>query len=72
MPKEILISPLTGTLMIRCFNNGDDVEAGKEVMFLESMKMSFPIVAGSSGKISYNYNEGELIYSDDIVAEIEF
>ena len=51
-------APMPGLVKKLCFANGASVEAGKEIVTLEAMKMDTPVVAPKSGVITYCVNEG--------------
>lgn len=55
---EPVNSPMPGLVKKLCFANGASVEAGKEIITLEAMKMDTPVVAPKSGVITYCVNEG--------------
>ena len=55
---EPVNSPMPGLVKKLCFANGASVEAGKEIITLEAMKMDTPVVAPKSGGITYCVNEG--------------
>lgn len=51
---------------------GDRVEAGQEVVVLESMKMQVPVVAGSSGTVTRVLVEpGQFVNEGDRMLVIE-
>ena len=51
---------------------GERIEAGQEVVILESMKMEIPIVAEVSGTVSeITINEGDFVNDGDVLAQLE-
>ena len=51
---------------------GDQIEAGQEVVILESMKMEIPIVAEVSGTVSeITINEGDFVNDGDVLVQLE-
>lgn len=63
---------MTGNVWKVTVNQGDKVEAGQEVVILESMKMEIPIEAETSGNIKQlKVAEGDFVNEGDIIAIIE-
>lgn len=51
---------------------GDEVEAGQEVVVLESMKMEIPITADTKGVVkTIMLNEGDFVNEGDMLIEID-
>jgi len=51
---------------------GDKVEAGQEVVILESMKMEIPIAADSKGVVKkILFNEGDFVNEGDSLIELD-
>ncbi|WP_175639472.1 acetyl-CoA carboxylase biotin carboxyl carrier protein subunit [Metabacillus schmidteae] len=51
---------------------GDNVEAGQEVVILESMKMEIPIAADTKGIVKkILFNEGDFVNEGDTLIEID-
>ncbi|MBU7593025.1 acetyl-CoA carboxylase biotin carboxyl carrier protein subunit [Metabacillus halosaccharovorans] len=49
----------------------DNVEAGQEVVILESMKMEIPITADTKGSVKkILFNEGDFVNEGDNIIEI--
>jgi len=52
--------------------SGDAVEAGQDVVILESMKMEIPISAEFDGKVKeVKVNEGDFVNDGDVIVELE-
>lgn len=51
---------------------GDKVDAGQEVVILESMKMEIPIAADSKGVVKkIFFNEGDFVNEGDSLIELD-
>ena len=51
---------------------GDHIEAGQDVVILESMKMEIPIEAESDGTVkAIKVKEGDFVNEGDILLEVE-
>ncbi|PMC39094.1 acetyl-CoA carboxylase biotin carboxyl carrier protein subunit [Bacillus sp. UMB0899] len=51
---------------------GDNVEAGQEVVILESMKMEIPIAVDTKGIVKkIFFNEGDFVNEGDTLIEID-
>lgn len=51
---------------------GDKVEAGQEVVILESMKMEIPIAADTKGVVKkIVFNEGDFVNEGDTLIELD-
>jgi acetyl-CoA carboxylase biotin carboxyl carrier protein len=65
-------SNMAGTVWKILVKAGDKVEAGQDVLILESMKMEIPISAEAAGTVkSVNVKEGDFINDGDVVVELE-
>lgn len=52
--------------------SGDAVEAGQDVVILESMKMEIPISAEFDGTVKeVKVNEGDFVNDGDVIVELE-
>jgi len=52
--------------------SGDAVEAGQDVVILESMKMEIPISAEFDGTVKeVKVNEGDFVNDGDVIVEFE-
>ena len=51
---------------------GEQVEAGQDVVILESMKMEIPIAAEMTGTVKeLKVNEGDFVNEGDVIAVLE-
>ena len=51
---------------------GEQVEAGQDVVILESMKMEIPIAAEMTGAVKeLKVNEGDFVNEGDVIAVLE-
>ncbi len=65
-------SNMAGTVWKVLVKAGDKVEAGQDVLILESMKMEIPITAESSGIVrTVTVVEGDFVNDGDLVVEFE-
>jgi acetyl-CoA carboxylase biotin carboxyl carrier protein len=63
---------MAGTVLQVLVQPGDRVEAGQDVVMLESMKMEVPIQAESSGTVSQVKVEvGSFVNEGDVLIELE-
>ena len=62
---------IVGTLADFAVNDGDEVEVGQLLCYVESMKTMFPIYAPVAGRVAFLFELGELIGEDGVVAEVE-
>lgn len=69
--KVELLSPVTGLLFTKNFNNGDKVHPGDDIGSIESMKMVFSIIAEDTGIIQYYVSEQELVQEGEAVAILQ-
>lgn len=65
-------SNMAGTVWKVLVQPGDRVEAGQDVLILESMKMEIPISAESGGTVrSIKVREGDFVNDGDLVVELD-
>jgi acetyl-CoA carboxylase biotin carboxyl carrier protein len=65
-------SNMAGTVWKVLVKPGDKVEAGQDVLILESMKMEIPISAEDAGVVkSLKVKEGDFVNDGDLVVEFE-
>lgn len=51
---------------------GDQVNAGQDIVILESMKMEIPITSEVNGTVTkVNVQEGDFVNDGDVVVEVE-
>lgn len=63
---------MAGSVWKVIVNEGDNVETGKELVILESMKMEIPIETETSGTVAeIKVSEGDFVNEGDIIAIIE-
>lgn len=68
----IVKATMAGTVWKVLVQEGDHVEAGQDVVILESMKMEIPIAAEESGTVKRVIAaEGDFINEDADLVEIE-
>ncbi|MDB4896556.1 MAG: hypothetical protein JWN15_2818 [Firmicutes bacterium] len=64
-------SNMAGTVWKILVKPGDTVDAGQDVLILESMKMEIPISSEVAGTVkSVNVKEGDFVNDGDVVAEL--
>ena len=69
--KEITAS-MAGTVLNIFVASGDQVNAGQEVLMLESMKMEIPIESGSAGAVQeLKVNIGDFVNEGDVLIVLE-
>jgi acetyl-CoA carboxylase biotin carboxyl carrier protein len=69
--KKITAS-MAGTVLSIFASVGDQVNAGQEVLMLESMKMEIPIESGVEGVVrEVKVNIGEFVNEDDVLLVLE-
>ena len=68
----MLLSEISGSIWkINC-KVGDIIEAGREVLIIESMKMEIPVVSNFAGVIlSIFVDEGEIVNEDQQLIELD-
>jgi acetyl-CoA carboxylase biotin carboxyl carrier protein len=65
-------SNMAGTVWKILVKPGDSVDAGQDVLILESMKMEIPISSEAAGTVlSVKVKEGDFINDGDVVVELE-
>ncbi|KGR76711.1 acetyl-CoA carboxylase biotin carboxyl carrier protein subunit [Ureibacillus manganicus] len=68
----IVKATMAGTVWKVLVQEGEQVEAGQDVVILESMKMEIPIATEVAGTVKRIIAaEGDFINSDDDLVEIE-
>lgn len=66
-----MTSPLIGTIFRISVSAGDSVEAGREILIIESMKMEHPVQAGVDGTIaSITVSEGDTVAEGQVLVVI--
>ena len=72
MGKAVLSSEISGSIWkINC-KVGDVIEAGQEVLIIESMKMEIPVVSNITGVVvSIFVDEGEMVNEDQKLIELD-
>jgi acetyl-CoA carboxylase biotin carboxyl carrier protein len=67
-----VVATMAGTVINVLVNVGDDVQAGADVVMLESMKMEVPVTAELSGKVAeVKVNIGDFVNEGDVLVELE-
>jgi len=67
-----LIASMAGTIFKVLVAAGDEVEAGQDVIVLESMKMEIPLQAGTDGKVSaVKVEEGQFVNEGEVLLVTE-
>ena len=68
----MLLSEISGSIWkINC-KVGDAIEAGQEVLIIESMKMEIPVVSNITGVVvSIFVDEGEMVNEDQKLIELD-
>ncbi|WP_081413154.1 acetyl-CoA carboxylase biotin carboxyl carrier protein subunit [Aneurinibacillus terranovensis] len=71
MMKKVVAS-MAGTVINVLVGKGDSVQAGQDVVMLESMKMEVPISAEAAGQVvSLKVGAGDFVNEGDVLLEIE-
>jgi acetyl-CoA carboxylase biotin carboxyl carrier protein len=71
MSVKNVVSEIAGTVWEVCVKPGDKVEAGTEILIIESMKMEIPVFAGEAGVIdAILVEKGGSVAEDQSVATI--
>ena len=72
MDKAVISSEISGSIWkINC-KVGDVIEAGQEVLIIESMKMEIPVVSNITGVVvSIFVDEGEMVNEDQKLIELD-
>jgi len=69
--KEV-VSTMAGTVLHVLVSEGDHIDAGKEVIMLESMKMEIPVESPISGTVKeIRVSSGEFVNEGDILMILE-
>ncbi|AMA72559.1 MULTISPECIES: acetyl-CoA carboxylase biotin carboxyl carrier protein subunit [Aneurinibacillus] len=67
-----VIANMAGTVISVLVNTGDEVQAGSDVVMIESMKMEVPVAAEVSGKVKVvKVNPGDFVNEGDVLIELE-
>ncbi|UCC93041.1 MAG: acetyl-CoA carboxylase biotin carboxyl carrier protein subunit [Thermoplasmata archaeon] len=67
-----MIANMAGTIFKVLVAAGDEVEAGQDVIVLESMKMEIPLQAEVGGKVTaVNVEEGQFVNEGDVLLVTE-
>lgn len=66
-----ILSPVDGTLSLRCAEEGSFIEAGERVAEVECMKMLIPLESPAAGRLRFLVQLGEVVAHDEPVAFIE-
>ncbi|GEN32753.1 MULTISPECIES: acetyl-CoA carboxylase biotin carboxyl carrier protein subunit [Aneurinibacillus] len=67
-----IVANMAGTVINILVNEGDEVQAGADVVMLESMKMEVPVAAEVSGKVTaIKVNISDFVNEGDILIELE-
>jgi biotin carboxyl carrier protein len=61
MKRETLLSPLSGIINQIYAQTGSLVQAGEEILSIESMKLMYPVTSGIQGKINLTVSVGEFV-----------
>ena len=73
MAEERVEFPITGKITTVNVKEGDSVQEGDIICFLESMKMENPILAPVGGTvIKIDTSPGQVVEAGDLVAVIEY
>jgi len=68
----VVKSNMAGTVWKVLVGPGDQVQAGQDVIILESMKMEIPITAEAAGTVKVvKVKEGDFVNDGDVVVEFE-
>lgn len=66
------IASMAGTVIRVEVNVGDNVNAGQDVIVLESMKMEVPVAIEASGTVKdIKVNVGDFVNEGDVLLELE-
>jgi len=73
LAQEIIEVPITGKILSVEVKEGDTVEEGDVICFVESMKMENPILAPVAGKITeIKVAKGDAVEVGSMIASIEY
>jgi acetyl-CoA carboxylase biotin carboxyl carrier protein len=71
MDATRVFSEIAGSVWKVVVEMGQSVDAGQEIVVLESMKMEIPILSPHAGTVSTLFvHEGQSVVEDDSIAEI--
>ena len=62
---QVVKSPLPGSIVKVNVKPGDKVQAGDELLTMESMKMEMPMKATKAGTVTLSVNQGDKINAGD-------
>ncbi|BCJ86143.1 acetyl-CoA carboxylase biotin carboxyl carrier protein subunit [Effusibacillus dendaii] len=67
-----VLASMAGNVWKVLVQAGDQIEAGQEVVILESMKMEIPIEAETAGTVkAVKVQEGDFVNEGDLLVEFE-
>lgn len=67
-----VVANMAGTVINVLVRTGDSVQAGSDVVMLESMKMEVPVAAEAGGTVaSVKVNIGDFVNEGDVLIELE-
>ena len=67
-----IVAVMAGNVYKILVNPGDQVEAGQNVVVLESMKMEISITSGAGGTVNkVNVSEGDFVDEGDLLIELD-
>lgn len=67
-----VVANMAGTVINVLVSAGDSVQAGSDVVMLESMKMEVPVAAEAAGTVvSVKVNIGDFVNEGDVLVELE-
>jgi acetyl-CoA/propionyl-CoA carboxylase biotin carboxyl carrier protein len=70
--KEIVKTPMQGTIVKVLVADGDDVSPGQTLVVLEAMKMENHVTAHQAGKVAgVTVSEGQTVSTGAVIATIE-
>lgn len=67
-----IVAVMAGNVYKILVKPGDQVEAGQNVVVLESMKMEISITSGTGGTVNkVNVSEGDFVDEGDLLVELD-
>ncbi|MFT9847982.1 acetyl-CoA carboxylase biotin carboxyl carrier protein subunit [Aneurinibacillus sp. REN35] len=67
-----IVANMAGTVINVLVGQGEEVQAGADVVMLESMKMEVPVTAEAAGKVAaVKVNVGDFVNEGDVLIELE-
>lgn len=73
MPQERIEAPIPGKILRVDVSEGNYVEEGGVICFIESMKMENPILAPVGGRVvQVAITPGQFVHTGDLLAVIEY